>query len=329
MRRSASSSVNDRAGKRHGQRDSRSAACPSRRRRSGLGERADDRASARVRRRAGRVGPRAGSRREPVAPGVAMTVLEPALEETPARQPREARAGNTTTKRFGSEPSLAVSTSGSSFSASWTILRSTGVIGSSATRWPVADARCGRARASVSSVAVRRRGSPQRRRSPRAAPPPARVIAFARYWIASIVWPCFPMKSATSGPEQVTVTPALVLARGRATTSAPIPDAIRSTISRGLRHVVLVRRRSRARFGRADSVLRDDVRRREAHAEKPALAFRHDLELTRSRGRGRARAARARVAQPTWPRRPSRPVASTRHGAWSLTRACPSAALCA
>jgi len=66
------------------------------------------------------------------------------------------RRGRTTTNRVGSVPSLAVSTSGSSLSSSCTILRSTAVIGSSSTRWPVAAACSAARRVTVSSVAALR-----------------------------------------------------------------------------------------------------------------------------------------------------------------------------
>src|SRR6185369_7336578 len=47
--------------------------------------------------------------------------LEPALEDVVRHRQVATARGKTTTKRLGSEPSLTVSTSGSSFSASWTI----------------------------------------------------------------------------------------------------------------------------------------------------------------------------------------------------------------
>src|SRR5262249_56456436 len=52
--------------------------------------------------------------------------LEPALDHT----------GSITTKRLGSVPSLRVTTPGTSFSCTWTTLRSTAVIGSSSTQRP-------------------------------------------------------------------------------------------------------------------------------------------------------------------------------------------------
>ena len=113
------------------------------------------------------------------------------------------------------------------------------------------------------------------------------------------------MKSATSGPEQITVTP-VSCARADAVTSAPIPDDDPLDDLARARDVVTLARpvfgaRCPERLG-----ARDDVRGREADTEQSALALRDDLELTRSRGRGLARAARARAAQPTSPRRPSR-----------------------
>ena len=123
---------------RHGQRDARR---PSARADvdDGASERLENRASAE--RVVQQDAPGLHRIREPRRARRGDDLLEPALEDGErSRQPASDR-GKTTTKRFGSEPSLAVSTSGSSFSASWTILRSTGVIGSSATRRPVADAR--------------------------------------------------------------------------------------------------------------------------------------------------------------------------------------------
>ena len=73
---------------------------------------------------------------------------EPAVEDASAARgaaQSAERRGRTTTNRVGSVPSLDVSTSGSSFSSSCTIRRSTAVIGSSSTRWPVAAA-CSAAR---------------------------------------------------------------------------------------------------------------------------------------------------------------------------------------
>ena len=78
-----------------------------------------------------------------------------APEKSKGERPSAGR-GRTTTYRFGSTPSLAVVTSGSSLSDSWTILRSTALMGSSSTRRPVADACSALRRARDSSVAERR-----------------------------------------------------------------------------------------------------------------------------------------------------------------------------
>ena len=102
---------------------------PARRRRGRLGARrrgATRRASARI----GQI---------PVTPGVASDVLEPALEETrPSCQSASERAGRRRRSGSARSPRSPSRPPGSSFSASWTILRSTGVIGSSSTRRPVA-----------------------------------------------------------------------------------------------------------------------------------------------------------------------------------------------
>ena len=81
---------------------------------------------------------RAGDARDrgsPSGPGVEITAASQRsrIDGCTPGSVRGAR-GSTTTNRFGSLPSLDVSTSGSSFSSSWTIRRSTAVIGSSSTR---------------------------------------------------------------------------------------------------------------------------------------------------------------------------------------------------
>ena len=126
FRRSASSSVTLRAGQRVGERDPGRAAA---------GADVDDRpvrardqvgGAQRVVERASR-GPRPG---RGARSGRGRDRPQPSHRSrtdgcTPGRLSRRSAAGATTTNRFGSLPSLDVSTSGSSFSSSWTIRRST------------------------------------------------------------------------------------------------------------------------------------------------------------------------------------------------------------
>ena len=121
------------------------------------------------------------------------------------------------------------------------------------------------------------RGTRQHRRSTPCVPPSARVIAFAMYWTASMVCPCLPMKSATSGPLQLTVTPPSC-SRAETVTSAAIPTTMRSTISPASRDASL----ASPAAGSVTPVvpaLAMTCAGREADPQKPALAFRDDLEL--------------------------------------------------
>src|SRR5947209_3998290 len=76
--------------------------------------------------------------------------------EVPPARIAHTHTGKTTTKRFGSVPSLDVSTPAKSFNRRWTIFRSTAVIGSSSTGSPLCAARWADRTASASSDAWRR-----------------------------------------------------------------------------------------------------------------------------------------------------------------------------
>ena len=116
------------------------------------------------------------------------------------------RSGATTTWRFGSVPSLEVTTSCRSARCTWTIFRSTAVIGSSGTGRPLCTAS---RRSPVGHALERRRGAGRdtrlRRRRPPCAPrsAPRQRTALARYWIASIVWPRLPITRPSSAPVSV------------------------------------------------------------------------------------------------------------------------------
>ncbi len=122
LRRSASSSTTSRSGERVRERDARARRRRCRRPRSRPSKRAT-RSAPRGSRRAAR----GVLRRDREAPSA------PELRRPPRASPQ---AGRTTTYRFGSVPSLAVCTPGTSLRRSCTTFRSTGVIGSSSTRSP-------------------------------------------------------------------------------------------------------------------------------------------------------------------------------------------------
>ena len=154
LRRSASSSVTSRPAARP-RAGSRACRLPSRRRRPGRPSPRRARPPAARPRRGRPCRRRVPNRRQA---GRLEHGREPPVEDGRLHAPGSVGrvAGKTTTNRLGSVPSLAVSTSGSSFSSSWTIRRSTAVIGSSSTRRPVAAACSAARRAVASSVAARR-----------------------------------------------------------------------------------------------------------------------------------------------------------------------------
>ena len=102
------------------------------------------------------------------------------------------------------------------------------------------------------------------------------MTAFARYWIASIVWPCRPISMPRSGPAQLTV----IRSSSSSTSIRPVtPIAVDDPLDevahlRGELAVVVARRASHGL--RRDRC--DHPGGNVADAEQPALALRDDLE---------------------------------------------------
>ena len=107
-----------------------------------------------------------------------------------------------------------------------------------------------------------------------------------RYWIASIVWPSLADQQPEVGPgagrPRRRRRP-----RGRRSGSAPRSRRrSRSTSSRSARVASSLSSRAAAASRRAASTGREHARRRESHAEQPALALGEHLEADRRLGRG-------------------------------------------